>query len=99
MPHFPWYPVLAGKKPSIPLIALWDIDHGKSPLRDGVQVFKDAVESHRWEAIITAGPSMRFGISKNYEETERLRGSHRTLRTRSGWPVSPRVILGPKATD
>ena len=99
MPHSPWYPVLAGKQPSLPLIALWDIDHKAGPLREGVESFKDAVTARRWAAIITGGRPMRFGISQNYEITERLRGDHRALRTRSGWPVSPRVILGPKATE
>ena len=99
MPHSPWYPALAGKKPSVPLIALWDIDHQKGPLRDGVQAFREAVTAQRWEAIITAGRPMRFGISKAYVLQERLRVSPRVLRTKSGWPVSPRVILGPKAID
>jgi hypothetical protein len=99
MPHAPWYPALAGKEPSVPLIALWDIDHKKGPLRDGVQAFREDVSAHRWEAIITPGRPMRFGISKAYVLEERLRGSHRSLRTKSGWPVSLRVILKPKATD
>jgi hypothetical protein len=99
MPHAPWYPALAGKKPSVPLIALWDIDHKESPLREGVTAFKEAVDSQRWAAIITAGRPMRFGISKSYERSDRLRMSPRTLRTKSGWPVSPRLILTPKASD
>jgi hypothetical protein len=99
VPHAPWYPALAGKKPSIPLIALWDIDHPKGPFREGVQAFKDAVEAHRWDAIITSGKPMRYGISKNYQSAGRVPMGYRQLRTRSGWPVSPRTILEPKTSD
>jgi len=96
MPHAPWYPVLAGKKPSLPLIALWDIDHRSGPLRHGVKDFREAVTARRWDAIITASRKMRYGISEHYNFAGGTGVTGSRLRTKSGWPVNPTRILEPK---
>ena len=96
MPHAPWYPVLAGKKPSLPLIALWDIDHRAGPLRHGVKDFREAVAARRWDAIITASRKMRYGISEHYNFAGGTGVTGSRLRTKSGWPVNPTRILEPK---
>lgn len=96
MPHAPWYPVLAGKRPSLPLIALWDIDHKKGPLREGVDDFREAIAAKRWSAIVTASRKMRYGISEHYQSAGGTGVSGGRLRTKSGWPVSPTRILEPR---
>ena len=95
MPHAPWYPAMVGKRPSIPLIALWDVDYVGGPLYDGVAEVREAIESHRWEAIISSGRRMKYGVVNHYTRSETIEEPRGTFMTRSGWRVRPSVVWEP----
>jgi hypothetical protein len=100
--------VLAGKAPSLHLIALWDIDHRGGPLRDQVKVVREAMSQHRWDAIIVAPPKGRrraqglgFGMARFYERAEDLdlQFGQGTFGTRAGWRVRPTQVWVPQDTE
>jgi len=95
IPHAPWYPVMVGKSPSIPLIALWDIDYARGPFYEGVGEVKSAVESHHWDAIITSGVRMRYGVPNHYTQKQTISEPRGVFMTRSGWRVRPNVVWEP----
>lgn len=95
MPHAPWYPVLAGKAPSFPLIALWDIDHGGrlAPFASRVD---EAIAARRWAAIIVPDGKLGHGLATHYRQDEVLRYTGRAFYPKTGWPVRPRLVFLPR---
>ncbi|MCP4808150.1 MAG: hypothetical protein GY913_31160 [Proteobacteria bacterium] len=96
-PHFPWYPVLAGKEPSVPLISLWDIDHKGGPYKPQARSVRKALAEQRWAAVITPDKKLRHGLEEYYESSERFSG--RAMLTRTGYRVKPTTIWVPKDLD
>jgi len=110
MPQFAWYPALAGKKPSLPLIALWDIaDHKEGPFRDEIRpLVREAMESKRWSMVITGrrngmtrGPRDPYAFNKAYgvDNSQRLPIGRKGLRPKSGWRIWPTTVWVPKTSD
>ena len=96
MPHFPWYPRLAGKQPSFPLIAYWDIDHKGGPYKDLGRSLDDALKEHRWDAVITPTKPVKHGLLKHYQKAGRTGVKGSAMRTRVGWRVQPTTIWEPR---
>jgi hypothetical protein len=92
MPHSPWLPHQAGKLPSLPLIALWDIDHAGGPLRPQVATVREAIAARRWAAIITARKGLSYGLDEHYKVAETLRHPAGALLPKTGWKVRPKKI-------
>ncbi len=92
VPHAPWYPAMVGKSPSIPLIALWDIDYEGGPFYDGVAEVKSALENHKWDAVISSGRRMRYGVANHYTRSQDISEPRQQFMTRSGWRVRPSVV-------
>ena len=99
VPHAPWYPVMVGKRPSLPLIALWDVDYDDGPLYGGVAEVRDALSSHKWDAIISSGRRMRYGVANHYTRSQTIAEPIGTFMTRSGWRVRPSVVWEPRIAD
>lgn len=97
-PQFPWYPVLAGKAPSLPLISLWDIDHKRGPLYQSPSVLELAFREQRWAAVLVGSKELRHGIKQYYEPGPRLSLPGGAFNTRSGWQVKPKELWLPRAT-
>lgn len=95
MPHAPWYPVLAGKAPSFPLIALWDVDHG-GRLSPFAQRVDQAIAARRWAAIIVPDGKLGHGLAEHYQVGETLRYTGRAFYPKTGWPVRPRLVYLPR---
>ncbi|MED5371693.1 MAG: glycosyltransferase family 87 protein [Myxococcota bacterium] len=101
-PQFPWYPYLAGKEPSFPLIALWDIQHKRGPLYQEPSVMTEGFQAHRWDAVLCADKPLKYGFQEDYLKAEKIswpqgvRGT--AMRTRTGWRVKPAWIWRPKDT-
>jgi hypothetical protein len=95
-PHFPWLPAMAGKAPSLPLIAYWDIDHKGGPLKQYGKVVDEAMAARRWDAALMPSKPMQHGLQRYYTRGEKvgLRGS--ALRTKVGWRVQPMYFWEPK---
>ncbi len=93
MPHAPYYPVLAGKKPSFGLITLWDIDHDDGPFRGGVKRIRDAITDHHWASIVLPDDKLGFGLKDAYRRDHILRA--RPVATKTGWPVRIRSVWVP----
>jgi hypothetical protein len=96
LPHAPWYPVLAGKAPSFALIALWDIDHPRGPLRAYVQDIERAMEEHYWATIITPDAKLGFGLRDHYQQARKLRAL--PTAPRSGWQFRLRWVYEPRGS-
>ena len=95
-PWQPWMPVAAGHKPSIALIALWDIDHKDGPLYEDAQVIAKALEDRYWSAVLTSRAKLKRGLSRHYEVTEFERPKGRALYPKTGWQVRPHRLWVPK---
>ena len=95
MPHSPWYPVLAGKQGSFPLIALWDVDH-PGRLRSDVARVDQAIAEHRWAAIILADDKLGHGLLQSYELSDTIRYTGGALYPKTGWHVRPRLVYTPR---
>lgn len=94
-PHFPWYPTYAGKTPSVPLIALWDIDHKGGPMKSYMQDVRKDVREQRWAAVL--GPRKDMGLEvKDHYVKEPLGIPGNGLRTKTGWRVRPTNLWVPK---
>ena len=96
-PHFPWYPVMAGKQPSTPLISLWDINHKDGPMYEESLLFDQALADHKWDYLLMPSRTMKHGMDKHYVRETRvnLKGS-KTFMTRTGWRTRPAWIYVPK---
>lgn len=96
-PYHAWVPVQAGKMPDGPhLIALWDVDHPQSPLREGAEAVKEALASHRWSAVLTTRRFDEYGLSEHYDPALPLSSPANTLDTRTGWRARPYALWTPK---
>lgn len=99
-PHSPWYLHMAGKQPTVHLIALWDIDHRYGPLQDRVAAIKADMDARRWSAVVLgaktmgAGADDAYGLQANYRRTGSLPTG--AMKPVTGWPSRPRYILTPK---
>ncbi len=98
-PWQPWMPVQAGKKGSIALIALWDIDHEGGPLEEEAKVIGEAIERHHWAAVLTARSELRRGLRQHYKRTRFEQPKGRALYPRTGWRVRPHSLWIPKKKD
>jgi hypothetical protein len=112
-PWYPWIPVKAGKRPYFHLIALWDIMHKESPLRPYGSSVRADLKAQRWQAILGISPSksLRYGVEESYWSVARLPREQRfsigipkeagagAMRTRTGWPVRPQLVMVPKIRD
>ncbi len=96
MPHSPYYPVLVGKEPSFSLIALWDITHKFSPLKDEARCVNRALAAERYDAVILASAKFKYGLEKNYRNVRTLRYKGRTFFPKTGWRARPRYVFEPK---
>ena len=97
-PHFPWYPYMAGKEPSVPLISLWDIDHKSGPYKKQARSVRQAMSEQRWAAVLTPDKKLRHGLEEFYEESDRFSfGRH--MVTRTGYRVKPTTIWVPKESE
>ena len=97
MPHFPWYPALVGKKPSFPLIALWDVNHKEGPLKKQAGRVRWGISKKKWDAAIMPQKDMGHALSKHYKKARRLKLGRGAMKTRTGWRVVPLWIWEPKA--
>ena len=95
MPHAPWYPHLAGKQPSLPLIALMDLDHG-GRMADYLPRIDEAIAAQRWQLIVLANTDFGHGIDEHYRRSERIRFTGRALMPKTGWQARPREIYLPR---
>ncbi|MBN2801115.1 MAG: DUF2029 domain-containing protein, partial [Deltaproteobacteria bacterium] len=92
-PYHAWIPVQAGKNPDGPhLIALWDIDHPRSPMRTGVASVEAAAAEHRWGAVLRTRKELGFGVEGAYRTRRPLSDAARALHPRTGWPVRPDAL-------
>ncbi len=99
VPHAPWLPVLAGKSPSFPLIALWDVSHGFSPYAEEVKSVDAAMEAQRWAAIFTASKVLGHGMRKHYRKLRRLTMPGKAGYPKTGWRVRPHQVWVPRDQD
>jgi len=95
MPHAPWYPYLAGKQPSFPLIALWDLEHKRGPLFKERKALDRAMKAKRWDAVIVSG-DIKHGLNRYYERAGAVKMPSTAFRTRTGWRVRPNQVWEPK---
>ncbi|MCB9761222.1 MAG: hypothetical protein H6739_15380 [Alphaproteobacteria bacterium] len=87
-PQFAWYPAMAGKTPSLPLIAQWDIDHKGGPLKREADALPRSIAEQRWPVILTAHKHIKYGIEQHYTKTTRVT-ARVGVSTRTGWRVRP----------
>ncbi|MEY3212442.1 MAG: hypothetical protein RIT28_2923 [Pseudomonadota bacterium] len=95
-PQFPWYPHLVGKKPSLPLISLWDIQHKRGPLYQNPSVVEEAMAKQVWAALLVSQKDIKYGQREHYKEGARIRLPGRAFNTRTGWRVRPAALWVPK---
>lgn len=98
-PHFPWYPAMAGKTPSLPLISLWDVDHRDGPYKKQAHRVDEAIEAQRWAAVLTPDRHTKHGLEGAYEKGQRLQFKGRTFQTKTGWKVKPTQFWVPKELE
>jgi hypothetical protein len=99
-PHFPWYPVMAGKQPSTPLISIWDISHKDGPMYEQSKLFDQALAEHKWDYLLMPSRGMKHGMDKHYTKDHRIpiQGGG-TFMTRTGWRTRPAWIHVPRVSD
>jgi hypothetical protein len=96
-PQHPYYPVLAGKKPSFALISLWDIDHARGPLTNFEKRVEKALAAKRWAAVLTSDKALGYGLEKSYVRDPTFRPPKgRAMKPKSGWPARPSQLWIPK---
>lgn len=98
-PQFAWYPAMAGKTPSLPLISLWDIDHKRGPLKQDADVVKKALAERRWAAVLTSAKDIKHDLPLYYTKSQRIPLPSVAMNTRTGYRVKPEWIWLPKAAD
>ncbi|NOY28176.1 MAG: hypothetical protein GXP62_20110 [Oligoflexia bacterium] len=96
VPHAPWYPVKAGKAPSLPLISLWDIDHPGGALASYAKTVDQALAEHHWAAVILADRKFGHGLTKFYRPNDTIRYTGSALFPKTGWHVRPRYVYLPR---
>lgn len=94
MPHGPWYPVLAGKAPSLALISLWDIDQDGGVLKREARMVDRAMAQGRWATVITPDDKLGHGLTEHYARSRPL--TAKPFNTRTGWAVRFRTVWHPK---
>ncbi len=97
LPHAPWAAVQAGKRPSVALITLWDIDHPTSPARVGVRRIRDAVGEGHFATIVLPAKDLGYGLAAAYARRRPLTAP--SVRTVTGWNVEIRHVWTPRAAD
>jgi hypothetical protein len=104
-PTNPWLAVLAGHEPSWHVMALWDIQHPKSPYVGQVAAIDAAVEDHHWSCVVMPkGRPLAHGLPKSYREAHRPgfvqrvpgRPGPPTFVPRTGWRARPGSIWLPR---
>jgi len=95
-PFAPWLAVQAGHAPGLHLIALWDIDHRRGPLRAGAQDVKSAIASGWWGAIVDGSRPVKYGTERYYRRLQVLRVPRGTFEPRTGWRARPTTVLVPR---
>ncbi len=96
VPHAAWLPCQAGKAPSFPLIALWDVDHYRSPFSEEVTSLDAALAERRWAAILTPGKGLGHGMSDHYKQARKIKLRGRDGLQKTGWKVRPFWIWEPQ---
>jgi hypothetical protein len=96
VPHAAWLPHQAGKAPSFPLIAFWDVDHFRGPYKDRVVAIDEALAQHRWAAIFTSGKSLGHGMEDAYKKTRKIKLQGKAGMQKTGWKVRPQWIWLPR---
>lgn len=94
-PQFPWYPHLAGKTPSVPLISLWDIDHKRGPLYEEPSVVEQAMAEQKWAAVLMGSKEIKHGVKLYYEPGPKISIPGGAFNTRTGWQVKPKELWLP----
>jgi hypothetical protein len=94
-PFASFLPVYAGKKPSLHLIALWDIKHPEGPWKVRADTISAAMREKRWGAVLDAGESMGFGAQKFYKLSTDF-GEDKAMMPKTGWRRRPSKLLVPK---
>jgi len=96
-PHAAWLPVQAGQAPSLPLIALWDVDHRDGPLHDEVAEVESAIAAAHFACVVSFGRHPPgYGVSDTYRQVHTFRFRGRALRPKTGWKVYARSLWVPK---
>ena len=93
IPHAPFYAVMAGKRPSFALIALWDIDHVGGALKLGVATVDDAI-AHDFRSAVLPDDKLGHGFTDHWAKKGSIGASAPS--TRTGWPVRLRYVYMPK---
>ena len=96
-PWQPWMPVQAGKKASISLIALWDIDHDGGPLQEEAAVIEESIKRHHWGAVLTAKSELKRGLRQHYKRAPFNRPTGKALYPKTGWRVRPHSLWIPQS--
>jgi len=95
-PFAPWLAKQAGFEPSFHLIALWDVDHPRSPYSDTGDQMRQWIKAGHWATIVDANRSLRYTMSKHYKVQTRIAPKGGTFQLKSGWRVRPRALMVPK---
>lgn len=95
-PFAPWLPVQAGHEPSFHLIALWDVDHRGSPMRDGARDVDAAIEQGWFATIVDGTRPLRHGVPEHYRGVQRLPTQGDVFTPKTGWPAKPSTIKHPE---
>jgi hypothetical protein len=97
-PYAAWLPVQAGREPSVPLIALWDIQHPGNPFRDGVDRVKQAAREGYWTCVVNGGRQrLGYGVEESYRVDTTFSFQAGQFMVKTGWRVRPYQVLVPKA--
>ncbi len=99
IPHAAWLPHQAGKAPSFPLIALWDVDHRRSPFSGQGQDLDAALAEQRWGAILTAGKGLGHGMADHYRKVRKIELPPKHGMQKTGWKVRPLWVWEPIARE
>lgn len=95
-PFAAWLPVQAGKDPSLHLMALWDLNYAGGPYYDDIEVIRDAIRAHRWEAAIDGPRHFGYGLADHYRQVREIGAGEKVFQHRTGWLAKPTKVLEPK---
>lgn len=93
IPHAPFYAVLAGKRTSFALIALWDIDYVGGALKSGVATVDDAI-AHDFRSAVLPDDKLGHGFTDHWAKKGPI--GVISPSTRTGWPVRLKFVYLPK---
>lgn len=88
-PFAPWLAVQAGHEPRFHLIALWDIDRERGPLRSGVDDLHEAIDTGWYGTIVNGTRMLKHGVPQHYEPAVPLPLEPWELRPVTGWQARP----------